>query len=442
MPVSRRQDTPSPKSHSDCLRCGFPTSNTTFVDCCPDGEPHEFQRPIPLGVTRGSWTARVAAVPRRHDNDNPLWQGPCGAGPLGGVTQSMLVRFLSCRERFRLKYVLGLEPMDTWNKNTGYGNMWHVCEEMHAKSDNRLAWETALQMYSLDQCGKYPLQREEIEKWFRVCLVQFPEYVKYWSEHPDVKNRTPLMQEQVFDVSYTLPSGRVVRLRGKFDSVDLITDEITGPRGGVYLQENKTKGDIDELQVERQLKFDLQTMLYLVALDRCKGTVTTKSRGTPDSWNNPDPINGVRYNVVRRPLSGGKGNIRPHSAKSTKTKITPAETADEFYERLRRDYIADDPGYWFFRVRSEVSAEDIKVFRETCLDHLLEQLCWWYDSITGVPPSSTCNWETLLRALNFRTPFGVWSALEEGGSTEYDHYMATGSEAGLRRVETLFGELQ
>ena len=373
-------------------------------------------------------TARIAALPpRRHDNDYPLWQGPCGAGPLGGITQSMLVRFLSCRERFRLKYILGLEPPDKWVKTIGYGNMWHICEEKYSANE---AHEPALCYHTEDQLRLYPMQREEITKWFHVCQIQFPEYVKHWAEHPDVKYRTPLMQEQVFDVPYTLPSGRIVRLRGKFDSVDFIPG--VNPPPGIYLQENKTKGDIDKLQLERQLKFDLQTMLYLVAL---------RSYYDKNGWAANGTFGGVRYNVVRRPLSGGVGSIKPHSAKSTKTKITPAETDDEFYERLRRDYIAADPSYWFFRVRSEVSAQDIKTFRETCLDPLLEQLCWWYDWITDRDITSVIH-DYGYPPINYRTPFGIWSALEEGGATEYDAYLETGSEATLRRVETLFGELQ
>lgn len=170
------------------------------------------------------------------------------------------------------------------------------------------------------------------------------------------------------------------------------------------------------------------------------------------------PVAGVRFNVVRRPLSGGVGNISPHKGKCTKpvlskskntpgkvlkeSVIVPAETADEFYERLRRDYIATDPDHWFFRVRSEVSEQDIKVFHETCLDPLLETVCSWYECVTQSQFDRSVNERWRSSAMHYRTPFGVWSALEEGGSTEYDAYLTTGSEAGLRRVETLFGELQ
>lgn len=349
----------------------------------------------------------------------------------------MLSRFFSCRERFRLKYILGLEPYDKWNHRLGYGNMWHACEEGHAckkeeHSDGK-EWLYALNKHVNPLIDKYPMQRDEILKWHAVCYTQFPEYVKYWAEHPDVVGRTPLLQEEAFDVPYELPSGRVVRLRGKWDSVDMIeahTDEqgIYWPRG-IYLQENKTKGDIDKLQVERQLKFDLQTMLYLIALQEwCED-------------NQPDgPLLGVRYNVVRRPLSGGWGTISPHKEKTPKKgKYVPAETAEQFYERLRKDYLEAKPDHWFFRVRAEVSQRDMEVFCDTCLDPLLETLCWWYEEITKriTEPVTVST-----PFFSYRTPFGVYSALEEGGATEYDAYLDSGSEAGLRRVTELFPELK
>lgn len=412
---------------------------------CGRGEV-ELEEPC---VPKTGLASRISTVPKLHDNETPLWMGPCAEGPLGGITQSMLVRFLSCRERFRLKYVLGLEPHDRWNHRLGYGNMWHVCEEAFSSdNDDGTGASVKLMLYVNEQITKYPLQRDEIIKWYSVCRVQFPEYVKYWAEHPDVLGREPLLQEAKFDVPYELPSGRVVRLRGKWDSVDLI-EAYTDERGnhtprGIWLQENKTKGDVDKMQIERQLKFDLQTMLYLIALkewqhDHCEDA--------PDSDPAYNPILGVRYNVVRRPLSGGKGSIRPHAAKFAGGKLKiPEETPEQFYERLRKDYIEAEPDYWFFRPRAEVSERDYEVFRDECLDPLLEQVCWWYDQITdpdGVKERVVkygCGMS--IPPMNYRTPFGVYSALEEGGATEYDAFLATGSEAGLRRVNELFPELK
>lgn len=424
-----------------CVVCGWPQFSTPSGVTCKNG--HGGAGSMTLKVNqRDTILDRIASAPRLHDNDNPLWQGPCGEGWNGGVTQSMLARFLSCRERFRLKYVCGLEPHDKWNHRLGYGQMWHVCEEALARGTD---WKKDLVNHMVDMIQRYRLQQEEIHKWFCVCQVQFPEYVDYWRNHPDVRNRTPLLQEQVFDVPYTLPSGRVVRLRGRWDSVDLID-------GGIYLQENKTKGDVDRQQIERQLSFDLQTMLYLVALQTA---CSQWNKGEGQDWIGErglehnlvfHPILGVRYNVIRRPLSGGKGNISPHKEKATKTKYTPAETAEQFYERLRRDYLAAEPDYWFFRIRAEISARDVQVFRETCLDPLLEQLCWWYDTITGVPcrvqmQRTKPEW-LVATALHYRMPFGIYNALEDNGATEYDAYLRDGSEAGLRRTTELFTELK
>jgi PD-(D/E)XK nuclease superfamily len=380
----------------------------------------------------------IANMPRKHDNSYPLWQGPCGAGPLGGVTQSMLVRFLSCRERFRLRYVLGLEPHDKWNKSTGYGNIWHVCEEALASGQsitipNGLGlnnyWEVALRSHTIIQMGIYPLQRQEIDKWFNVCCVQFPEYVKYWSQHPDVLNRTPLMQEQVFDMPYSLPSGRTVRLRGKFDSVDLID-------GGIYLQENKTKGDVDKLQIERQLKFDLQTMMYTVALlEGIKLHIKGHDVGLPEEAVSWPSVFGIRYNVVKRDCP-----IKQHEGRMLKAGWKEGETTKHWMERLRDEYYGANPSDYFFRVRAEVSAKDVQVFRETCLDPLLETLCWWYDQVTDMMYRDEAR-KLKEPPMNYRTPFGIWSSLEEGGSTEYDAFLESKSETGLRRTETLFTEL-
>jgi hypothetical protein len=55
----------------------------------------------------------------------PLWSGPDGEGPNGGITFSLLSRFLVCRERFRLHALEGWRTQDGFNHRLEYGNMWH-----------------------------------------------------------------------------------------------------------------------------------------------------------------------------------------------------------------------------------------------------------------------------------------------------------------------------
>jgi hypothetical protein len=337
---------------------------------------------------------------------------------------------LCCRERFRIKVVEGLQPADSFRRALEFGNLWHCAEEAFAVSGNPIVdnpvaeppWLRAVQKYAQGLCKRYPLQQEEIVHWMNVVMTQFPHYVQYWRKQPDVRERTPLLQEQAFNVPYRLPSGRVVRLRGKWDSVDLIGK---GKNARLFLKENKSKGDINEQQLKRQLSsaMDLQTMLYSVALIQKRANY---------EW--PEaPFGGVIYNVIRRPLSGGRGSIVRHKP----TKSNPAgESAAEFYARLG-GIIAAEPEYFFMRWKIELTPADVERFRRECLDPILEQLCDWWTCVNGgqVSPYSS-DYQT------FRMPYGIWSPILDGGETEVDEFLQSGSTLGLTRATNLFPELQ
>lgn len=360
----------------------------------------------------------------------PFWKGP----EEDGITQSMLNDFMFCRERFRVRTILGLGTADRFNKSIEYGNLWHICEEHLAK---RSDWKKPLQDYTKVLIRKYPLEQAEVLKWYNVCLIQFPVYVEYWKAHPDVKNRTPLLQEEVFRIPYQLPSGRTVHVKGKFDSVDFIRSE---GLAGIYLQENKTKGDIDEASLQKNLRFDLQTMFYLNALVTGAGLGTDVTSHWPDEFND-QPILGVRYNVVRRPLSGGKGSIRQHQP----TKSNPqGESLESFYSRLLNDYIRPEPEYWFKRWKTEISRADLEAYQDRFLNPILEQLCEWYDHVSvcydrGMNPFTTAHPK---KYIHFQCPYGVYNPISEGYATDLDEYLASGSRAGLVKIETLFPELE
>lgn len=366
---------------------------------------------------------------------SPVWEGPESSGSQGGVTYSLLCRWLSCKERARLLLVEGLRSTERWRPSTGYGNMWHVCEEALASCQEVVVpnglgmntyWEVCLKAHAIEQAKLFPFDGEAIEHWYNVCKVQFPEYIKYWSQHPDMLARTPLLQEQVFRVPYQLPSGRTVYLRGKWDSVDLVG---SGKDAGIWLMENKTKSEVDAEQLQRQLTFDLQVMTYLVSL-RAAADMHRKGAdvGLPEDFPLSAPIIGVRYNVIWRSCT-----IRQHKARGK----TPAEGKAEFYARLRDDYYASDPGRYFHRWNVRITQEDIDKFRRTCLDPMLETLCIWWELMTGKASrdhgTSHYHW---------RHPFGCANPLDNGYEAETDNYLNTGSKVGLETVSTLFRELE
>lgn len=360
-------------------------------------------------------TLKKAGVKAPKKRKEVFWKGPTE----DGITQSLLNKFLTCPERFRLHTIEGLAPTPTFNKNLEYGNMWHICEEFYAGNKD---WEQPLREYAQTLLQKYPLQQEEVSKWYRVCKVQFPAYCEFWKHHKQEKQRSPIYQEVSFAVDYTTPRGNTVKMRGKWDQVDSIGKE-------VWLKENKTKGDIDEMRIQRQLSFDIQTMFYIVALQ------THFQTEKPEL---ASKIRGVRYNVIRRPLSGGKGSIRQHQP----TKSNPAgETLDEFYERLRKDYIDAEPEYWFMRWECPVHLSEIEKYKTEFLNPIFDRLCAWYDSVKEAFLFEKSPF-ALDSSLHYRMPFGIYNPLAEAGFTDVDEFLLTGSTSGMAPLETLFPELE
>lgn len=448
------------------------------------------QRKKVLGPQHEAAARRVAAKASA-----PLWKGP----EVDGVTFSMLNRFLTCRERFRVQYVEGWRTQDEFNHRIEYGNMWHVCEEAalqeqrHFKGElsgiDTMNWLDSLEKYVRDLCAKYPTQQEQIAHWWMVCRVQFPIYWRYWSKHQDMTNRTPLLQECVFDVPYKLPSGRTVRLRGKWDSVDLVTypksKDRNQPDGtamnGIWIQENKSKGDPDIEGLARQMGMDLQSMIYVVALDSFDWTKQFDVMGSmsPISvFKGLPQIRGIRYNVIRRPLSGGKGSIKQHEAtkgaKCPKCKSTPmthacqkcggvgrigakpGESKAEFYARLGTLIesasgpewgVRPDENYFFTRFNVAVTQRDIDRFKRLVLDPLLDFVCDWYEQRTMTPIQwytlTTERWQNnrYIPVTHWQHPFGCTNAVDEYGQTDVDNYLRTGSTVGLVRRDKLFEEL-
>lgn len=351
-----------------------------------------------------SLTAKVKTKPTKKKRTTPLWEGPDSDGPNGGITFSLLSRFLVCRERFRLLTVEGLKPAEQFSAPLEFGNLWHTCEEALAANKE---WETALRIYAIKLLQRFPLKRQEVELWIEKCAALFPIYAEHWSTNPDVKQREPVFQEESFRVEIKLPSGRTVKLRGKFDSVDVIGK-------GLYIQENKTKSAIDVVKLSRQLTFDLQTMIYVTALHAIR---------EGDSKLKKHPVSGVRYNVIRR-----------SAHKSVRSML----------EKLDEDRKAGRIGEWFSRWSIGVNESDTRKFRRECLDPILEQLCDWWGHITsGGDPfeSESLQHECPEVFRHWRHPFGVYNVLDEGGATDVDSYLATGSTAGLCEATTLFPEL-
>lgn len=331
----------------------------------------------------------------------PLWQGP----QIDGITYSMLCRFLQCRERFRLYVIEGLTEPSGWNYHMQYGNLWHECEEAHAGCKE---WKEALWRYFNRLASEYPADRDDIVKWTTLCEMQFPLYIRYWANDWSQKERKPVAEELTFRTPYTLPSGDIIYLRGKFDC-------IFKKAGQIWLQENKTKGDIDAEGLAKTITQLLQTTLYQTAL-RTDPDLRVKLAFSANKFA------GTLYNVIRRPLSDRNA---PRQRKGEKL---PA------FVRRVGEYISRSPQSHFYRWPTVIRDADLKRMQRECLDPILQQLLdWWKDISTLSDPFQSKH--------HYRFPFGVYHSMERGFRGAYFELLATGNRVGLEKVKTLFREL-
>jgi hypothetical protein len=376
-----------------------------------------------------------------------LWKGP----QEDGITFSLLSKWINCRHRFYLRVVHGLVEDQGFNHSMEYGSLWHAAEEAFCGGH---PWQPALKKYYNHLIKTYGGSEALINKWYNVALQQFPRYLEYWRTHGDEKSRKPLLEEKAFCVPYTLPSGRTIRLRGKWDAIMLLDfphknrdSELykawmaNWPKAkkGISNQENKTKGEIDEEGLLKTTDRNLQTCLYQIALREMI------RQGIPDHEDFTAlrgavqlgfPLVGVLYNVIRRPLS---------DRYAIKQKV--AETPKQFYERLGSQ-IDEKPEHYFKRWKIILTDEDIERFKVRVFHPILETLCDWWEWIAADPADP---WRPRLitrlsplpvnNTLHFQAPWGVYDTLGQGYRGDYFGYLTTGSQAGLKKIKNLYPEL-
>lgn len=378
---------------------------------------------------------------RTQRGQGPLWEGPVGEGPQGGLTFSLLSKWLVCRDRFRLKVVEGVEEPMGFNPAIEFGSLWHEAEEAHSGGKD---WKRAMSAYHQKLLKLFPTQTDEVRRQFLTAKAVFPVYIRHWAGHSMEKKRKPLMEEVSFRVPYRLPSGRDIVLRGKFDCV-LATGK------SIWLQEHKTKGRIDEQGIQATVAENLQTMIYQTALRaslRRDGDVPELHpvHGTDMVVECPKGARmaGVLYNVIRRPLGDpfGPGTIRQRKT----------ETEGQFYKRLA-EKVQELESKFFYRWKVSLTQTDMADFHREVLHPILESFLDWWTWIT-LDPAHPFRLPTRMDleqtpatrglrggGLHWRSPWGVYNSLGQGFRGDYFDYLTQGRTSALEPIHTLFPEL-
>lgn len=402
--------------------------------------------PRPIRKAQGRQDPKAVAdgprIFRTVQGKPPLWEGPTSTGPEGGLTFSLLSRWLVCRDRFRLKVVEGVDEDEGFRPALEYGSLWHEAEEAHAGGK---PWLPAMRKYYQHLMKTYQADQGEVRKWFLIAKATFPVYIHWWKTHATERARKPLMEEVAFRVPYRLPSGRSIILRGKFDCVFL-------ERKSVLLQENKSKGRIDEQGIQNTTFQNLQTGIYQTSL-RTSLKKTPEGRAFCPDLGDPDlvfpipqgaRITGTLYNVVRRPLADpfGPGSIRQKKK----------ETEGQFYKRLAQT-VEEQGSKFFHRWKIQLNQTDIQTFQDQVLHPILEQFLDWWEWIEldpahpfRLPTHADLERTRAIRGLrggglHWRSPWGVYSSLGQGFRGDFFDYLTTGQTQGLKSLDTLFPEL-
>lgn len=338
-----------------------------------------------------------------------------------GITYSLLSRFMVCPERFRLATVEGWSETGI-SAGLEFGSAFHHCLECLDKDPSAV-----VEKYTRERLAKgkfFGPQRDEFEVLMAMVVGMVHAYkVKWRGEDFD---RTTVLKEAVWDIQYPLPmwnsitfnsnddsvarglsspsfggaeETRHVRLRGRFDEVFR-----SNSSGKLWLLETKTKTDIDHDGISRTLSQDLQTMLYVTAIQH----------------QFQEEVEGVVYNVIRRPA----------------LKFTDKDgTLPNFQERIRTTALEQSDKY-FYRWNHTFLEGEVARWQQQTLNPLLTQVALWWDSIRADP------FDPWGSPLHYQRPFGCYDALASGRRGDFFELLTGGNVGKLRRRETAFPELE
>lgn len=254
-----------------------------------------------------------------------------------GVTQSLIGRWLTCRQKCSIGLLEQLTPK-TDRTPLAFGQLVHRVLEKTYRAGNPDHIGSVIEEVAETLRPKDPAAFEEFELLVGWAEALLPRYFAFWGKKDFTKMQWETLEES-FEMPWTLASGNQTILRGKLDGVYRAGK-------GLWLMEHKTKGQIREDFLIDQLGFELQCMWYL--------TVVREQYGeTPK---------GINYNILRRP------GLRR----------TQKETLSAFVGRCREDILAR-PEHYFQRFEVAVTEAEFDRWHEEFEVILAEFETWAED---------------------------------------------------------------
>jgi hypothetical protein len=335
-----------------------------------------------------------------------------------GITFSFLSKFFACPERTRLGYVEGWRPK-SFKVSMEFGNIFHEMKDVYYSTGSMVKATNSANRYvdrKIKRNKATSADIVELDQLRALSHTTFTEYVRYWNANPSFqKGRQSWTDDKInwvhlerkFKFPFRLSNGKVIKLTGKIDGEFI--DPTTGKKSYRVL-ENKTKQKVEEVNIERALKKDAQTMMYLIANK-------DKYKSTPA---------GVLYNVIRRT------GMKPHKN----------EEYSSYCERIGSD-IRSRPDFYFMRWHVDITQEDIDIFVERTLDPQLCKIVNWWESIKDNPfnPWSD-NGVPKKNDLHYERPFGLYENNQRDPANDFAEIIEKGDYSMYEQRDVCFPELE
>lgn len=242
------------------------------------------------------------------------WSGPLK----GGITQSMLGKFLQDPYCFVLYYGLGLEEPQPLSQNLMWGNMFHKALEHVLPIPSQIKNFTETEKQQL-----FNILQDEERKYPHINATTLYSVMEMLELYPDeYKRNYAITTEMEFKVQHNTGNHQV-SLKGKIDGVGTLYPnpfpEVIPSEPEHILIEHKSKESFDRQLFRSEISLDLQLNQYLYALNRttaCNTVVYDNVRIPELQWNCPARQAGERHKayisrLYHKPGSYGDYPVKP-----------------------------------------------------------------------------------------------------------------------------------
>ena len=306
-----------------------------------------------------------------------------------GLSYSCLNLWLQDRFACEVSYIQNLEAVESWNYQMKYGNLIQAGIEGFIKTGTMKGGFRFIQVEYQSQVDYYGMNKD-ITWWAKLAEHTLSAFVqRYKTDHQYPLSLIEKSEENL-RAEITLPSsGRTVILNMYLDG-----------EWSEGIMENKVRGKWNPEAIAREIKWDLQYNIYVIAKYLTSGIVPSK----------------VWYQHILRP-----GSFGYRGPKKRKT-----DTPDSHMGRIVA-HMKENPDTYFYRFIGRPSLSDIERFSHACLYPMLEGFLDWYEHVTAPDRDLREN------HVDWIQPYGLYNPFVMGTEERFRTYRLTGSPIGLRK---------